>query len=252
MAKSKSKSANSTATKQTAGEVVKELKKHANAEKAEFFPRFFRTGPGEYGEGDTFLGVIVPDQRKIAKRYQALPLQEIAKLLENRIHECRLTGVFILVGQFEKSKCEETRKAIYDFYISKTDRINNWDLVDSSCHKIMGPYLKDRSRKKLFQFAKAKNHLWKNRIAIVTTYYFIRRDDLETTIELAEILLPHPHDLIHKAVGWMLRELGKQNEPMLMLFLKQYSSEMPRTMLRYAIEKFPAAKRKKLLAGTYF
>lgn len=248
----KSKSAKSQPLKQTATEVVKELKRHANPEKAAFFPRFFRTGPGEYGEGDQFIGVVVPDQRKIAKRFSLLPMSEIEKLLDSPLHECRLTGLFVLVGQFEKSKCEETKKAIYQFYISKTDRVNNWDLVDGSCHKIMGPYLKDRSRKKLFQFAKAKNDLWKNRIAIVTTYYFIRRGDLETTIELAEILLNHKHDLIHKAVGWMLRELGIQNEKMLMLFLEQHHAEMPRTMLRYAIEKFPAPKRKKILAGNYF
>jgi 3-methyladenine DNA glycosylase AlkD len=234
----------------TAKQVENALLAKSNPEKAAFFPRFFRTGPGEYGEGDKFIGVIVPNQRAIAKKFSDLPLNEIEKLLNNPFHECRLTGLFVLVSQFEKAKTDETRKEVYDFYVSHIDRVNNWDLVDSSCHKIMGPYLFERSRKPLFRFAKSKC-LWKNRIAIVTTYYFIRRDDLETTIELAAILLDHKHDLIHKAVGWMLRELGKQNEQMLLLFLKQHSKDMPRTMLRYAIEKFPKAKRAKLLSGKF-
>ena len=233
-----------------AKDVVDALRKKANPEKAAFFPRFFRTGPGEYGEGDKFLGVVVPNQRAIAKQFKMLPLNEIEKLLNSPLHECRLTSLFILVGQFEKAKSDETRKLIYDFYISHTDRVNNWDLVDSSCHKIMGPYLMERSRKPLYNFAKSRC-LWKNRIAIVTTYYFIKRDDLETTIELAEILLTHKHDLIHKAVGWMLRELGKSNKQMLLLFLKQHHNQMARTMLRYSIEKFPKPERNKMLAGKF-
>ncbi len=238
----------STLANAKAKDVVAALKEKSNPEKAAFFPRFFRSGPGEYGEGDKFIGVIVPDQRNVAKKFKTLRLTEIERLLNSPLHECRLTALFILVGQFEKAKSDEIRKEIYDFYIRHTDSVNNWDLVDSSCHKIMGPYLLNRSRKKLFQFAKAKC-LWKNRIAIVTTYYFIRRDDLETTIELSELLLDHKHDLIHKAVGWMLRELGKQNEPMLKLFLKQHHKQMARTMLRYSIEKFSKNERDKILAG---
>ncbi|MFK7767997.1 MAG: DNA alkylation repair protein [Mariniblastus sp.] len=238
--------------KQTASQVQTELLEQENPEKAANFRRFFKTGPGEYAAGDQFLGVTTPKQRQIASLYSELPPGEIEKLLASPVHECRLTAIFILVNQFERAKSDDAKKTIYEFYISHTDRINNWDLVDSSCHKIMGPYLKERSRKKLFQFARAKNDLWKNRIAIVTTFYFIRRGDLETTIELSEILLDHEHDLIHKAVGWMLRELGQQNETMLMLFLKQHYNEMSRTTLRYAIEKSPAATRKKILAGNFF
>lgn len=233
-----------------ADHVEAELRTKANPEKAAFFPRFFRTGPGEYGEGDQFIGVVVPAQRKIARQFRELPIDEIKKLLESPFHECRLTGLLILVLQFEKSKSEATQKQIYDFYVANVDRVNNWDLVDSSCHKIMGPYLFQRSRKPLLRFAQAKS-LWKNRISIVTTYYFIRRDDLDSTLEIAELLLDHPHDLIHKAVGWMLRELGKQNESMLMGFLKLHHAEMPRTMLRYSIEKFPQPKRTRILKGKF-
>ncbi len=240
----------SSLDQQTARHVEKALRGKANPEKAEFFPRFFRTRPGDYGEGDQFIGVIVPDQRAISKKFAQLPSPEIEILLNSPFHECRLTGLFILVHQFQKAKTEAAQKAIYDFYIRLVDRVNNWDLVDGSCHKIMGPYLFERSRKPLIQFAKAR-HLWKNRISIVTTYYFIRRDDLDTTIEIAEILLSHEHDLIHKAVGWMLRELGKQNPRMLLLFLSQHFSKMPRTMLRYAIEKFPKPQRDQMLNGQF-
>lgn len=241
---------NQSAPFQTAKEVVSALKEKANPEKAAFFPRFFRTGPGEYGEGDKFLGVVVPDQRAIAKRCKGLSPIEVAKLIKSPFHECRLTAVLTLVLKFEKSKTDSERKAIYDFFLKHVDYVNNWDLVDSSCHKIMGPYLLERNRKPLIQFAKTR-HLWKNRIAIVTTYHFIRRGDLETTIEIAEILIAHEHDLIHKAVGWMLRELGKENKPLLIGFLKKHYENMPRTMLRYAIEKFPKPQRVKMLKGIF-
>lgn len=224
------------------------LRASANPTKAAFFPKFFRAGPGEYGEGDRFLGVVVPQQRKVAKACRALPLGEVTKLLQSEFHECRLTALFILCLQFEKAKSDAERKSIYDFYITHVDRVNNWDLVDTTCHKIMGPYLFERDRAILFRFAKAK-HLWKNRIAIVTTYFFIRRGDLDTTFELSQVLLSHPHDLIHKAVGWMLREAGKQDERRLLLFLQQHYSAMPRTMLRYSIEKLPERQRKAILAG---
>ena len=236
--------------KMTARQVEFALKQIANPDKAAFFPRFFKTGKGEYGEGDKFIGVVVPDQRKIAKRFQSLPQAEITKLLDSKFHECRLTGLFILVGQYEKSQTAKQQKEIYEYYVRKLDRVNNWDLVDGSCHKIMGPYLFEKSRKPLLKLAKARN-LWKNRVAIVTTYYFIKRDDLATTLEISEILLNHEHDLIQKAVGWMLRELGKQNEAVLSGFLKQHAANMPRTMLRYAIEKLPKTKRDKLMAGKF-
>lgn len=235
-------------TVQSAKEVEKAIRQKSNAEKKAFFPKFFRTGPGEYGEGDQFYGTVVPDQRAIAKDFQALELEEIKKLLDSPIHECRLTGLFILVRQFERTKVDASRKSIYDFYLRNIDRVNNWDLVDSSCHKIMGPWLLSRSRKPLHQFARAR-HLWKNRIAIVTTFYFIKREDLGTTLEISELLLDHPHDLIHKAVGWMLRELGKQNEDALLGFLRKHHKAMPRTMLRYSIEKFSKTRRKQILVG---
>ncbi len=236
-----------TVAKPTAGSVEKALREKRNPEKAAFFPRFFKAGKGEYAEGDKFIGVIVPEQRKIAARFKLLPTFEINRLLDSPFHECRLTGVLILVGQFEKAKSESERKAIYDFYLKNVDQINNWDLVDSSAHKIIGPYLLGKSHKPLFRLAKAK-HLWKNRIAMIATLHFIKNDQLETTIELAEVLLHHEHDLIHKAVGWMLREMGKRNEKMLFLFLDQHAHEMPRTMLRYAIEKLTDKQRKRYLA----
>lgn len=230
----------------TASQVRKRLEEQRDAEKAAFYPKFFRTGPGEYGEGDQFLGVVVPKQRKIAKASRRLPLEEVQKLLHSPYHECRLTGLFVLVHQFDDAKNDEGQKQIFQFYIRNVDRVNNWDLVDTTCHKIIGPYLFEKDRKLLFQFAKAR-HLWKNRISIVSTYYFIKRQDLGTTLEIASLLIRHPHDLIHKAVGWMLRELGKQDKDLLVQFLNQYKNRMPRTMLRYAIEKFDKSTRQKFL-----
>ncbi len=232
--------------KLTAAEIQKSLREKQNPEKAAFFPRFFKSGPGEYAEGDQFLGVIVPDQRKIAKQYCELPLAQIEKLLDNKFHECRLTAIFILVSQYEKAKDDARRKELYEFYLRKLDKVNNWDLVDSSAHKIVGPYLKTRSRKPLYRLAKAK-HLWKNRVAMIATYHYIKANDLEDALQIAELLLKHPHDLIHKAVGWMLREIGKQNETVLQTFLKTHHQDMARVMIRYAIEKLPEKKRKQIL-----
>lgn len=233
--------------KLTAAQVKKALRQNANPEKAAFFPRFFKAGPGEYAEGDKFLGVVVPDQRKIAREFRELPRDEVEKLLDDAIHECRLTAVLILVSQFERAKEEKTQKAIYDFYLKKIDRINNWDLVDSSAHKIVGPFLRDRSRKPLYQLARAK-HLWKNRVAMISTFHYIRSGDLEDALAIAEILVPHSHDLIHKAVGWMLREIGKQEEPVMIAFLEKHHAQMARVAIRYAIEKLPEKKRKRILA----
>lgn len=232
--------------KLTAKEVEKHLRKHKNAEKAAFFPRFFKAGPGEYAEGDQFLGVIVPDQRKIAKQFKELPESEVERLLNSPFHECRLTAVFILVSQYQRAKEDSVRKAIYDFYLSHLDQVNNWDLVDSSAHKIVGPFLQDRSRKPLYRLAKAK-HLWKNRVAMMTTYHYIKQGDFEDALQIAEILLPHKHDLIHKVVGWMLREIGKQNEALMLKFIDTHIDKMARVMLRYAIEKLPEKKRKSIL-----
>ncbi len=234
---------------QTANQVEAALREKTNPEKAAFFPRFFKTGPGEYGEGDQFIGVIVPDQRKIATQFKQLPQDQIIRLLHSPWHECRLTALLIMVHQFQKGD-QATRKRIYELYLKNTDRINNWDLVDASAHKIVGPYLQDRDRKKLRQLARAR-HLWKNRIAIVATYHYIKQDDFDDILELSEMLIEHPHDLIHKAIGWMLREMGKRDVESLRRFLKLHGSRMPRTMLRYSIEKFPNAERKRFLAGEF-
>lgn len=234
----------------TAAAVRRELKLHINPEKAAFFPRFFKAGPGEYAEGDRFLGVTVPNQRKVAKKFRDLPKAELNKLLDDPFHECRLTGILILVGQFEKSKQEDDRKEIVDYYLSRTDAVNNWDLVDSSAHKILGVWLSDKSaqqRKILDRLARSKN-LWEQRISMIATLPLIKMGEFDDTLRLAEKLLTHPHDLIHKAVGWMLREIGNQDQKVMEAFLNKHAAGMPRTMLRYAIEKISDAKRKKYLA----
>lgn len=231
----------------TAAKVKKRLKEFVNPEKAAFFPRFFKTGKGEYGEGDRFLGVIVPHQRKVAKEFKTLARHETEKLLYDPIHECRLTAILILVGQFEKGTADE-QKEIYEFYLKHIRQVNNWDLVDASAHKIVGAYLLDQPRKKLYQLAKSK-HLWSQRVAMVATYWFIKRDDYGETLDLADLLLTHEHDLIHKAVGWMLREMGNRDEGLLTDFLKSRYRKMPRTMLRYAIEKLSKEQRRRYLKG---
>lgn len=231
----------------TAAKVKKRLKEFVNPEKAAFFPRFFKTGKGEYGEGDRFLGVIVPHQRKVAKEFKTLARHETEKLLYDPIHECRLTAILILVGQFEKGTADE-QKEIYEFYLKHIRQVNNWDLVDASAHKIVGAYLLDQPRKKLYQLAKSK-HLWSQRVAMVATYWFIKRDDYGETLDLADLLLTHEHDLIHKAVGWMLREMGNRDELLLTDFLKSRYQKMPRTMLRYAIEKLSKEQRQRYLKG---
>lgn len=235
--------------KPNAAAVRRQLKTMVNPEKAAFFPRFFKAGPGEYAEGDKFIGVIVPNQRKVAKQFRDLPQTEIDKLLNDPVHECRLTGLLILVGQFERSKDQAQRKSIMQYYLSRTDAVNNWDLVDSSAHKILGKWLVDRKdRRVLDRLAKSKN-MWEQRIAMVATYTLIKNGELDDTLRLAEKLLSHKHDLIHKAVGWMLREAGKQDDKVLLAFLDQHAHRMPRTMLRYSIEKLSDARRKKYLAA---
>lgn len=226
------------------------LRKHANAEKAAFFPRFFKSGPGEYGEGDKFLGVVVPDQRKIARQFKQLPRAEIAKLLRSPWHECRLTALFILVKQYEqKSNTEAERKEVVDFYLEQLDQVNNWDLVDSSAHKILGAWLVDNpSKRGVLKKLRRSPDIWRKRVSVIATLPLIKSGSLEEILLAAEELLDHPHDLIHKAVGWMLREMGKVDSAALRGFLDQYASEMPRTMLRYAIEKLDPAERKAWLA----
>ncbi len=225
--------------------LVKELLKHRNKEKAAFFPRFFRTGKGEYGEGDVFIGVTIPHLRSIAKNYRTISLKEVEGLLKDKRHEVRWCALFILVEQFKKGD-EATKKKIYEFYLDHLKWVNNWDLVDSSAYHIVGEYLMDKDRKILRKMAKSK-HLWTERVAMVSTFAFIRKGQLQDTFEIAEMFLPHKHDLMHKAAGWMLREAGKRNEVALMRFLDENASVMPRTMLRYAIEKFDEKERKRYL-----
>lgn len=224
-----------------------ELKKLANPEKAAFYPKFFKTGPGQYGEGDQFIGVTVPHLRKVAKQFKTLSLPEIKRLLEDPIHEYRLVALFILVNQFEKGGAEK-QKEIYNFYYKHRNRVNNWDLVDSSAHKIMGAYLINRDKGTLYELAKSKL-LWDRRIAMLSCYWFIQKNEFNDALEIAEILVKDGHDLMHKAVGWMLREIGKRDLTAEERFLKKHYKTMPRTMLRYAIEKFEEEKRQKYLKG---
>lgn len=222
----------------------RELQSKANHQKAKLLQGFFKTGKGEYGEGDIFLGIVVPEQRKIALKYN-LTLNEIQKLLSSKIHEYRLTALFILIEKYQKSD-SVGKKKIFNFYLRNTRNINNWDLVDLSSYKIVGNFLLDKDKKILYKLAKSKN-LWEKRIAIISTFEFIRNNKLDDSLKIAEILLNDKHDLIHKAVGWMLREIGKKSLQTEEKFFKKYVSKMPRTMLRYAIEKFPEKKRKKYL-----
>lgn len=227
-------------------QIKKELRAVADSAKSEILSRFFKTGKGEYGEGDKFLGVVVPEQRAIAKRHKDLSLIEIEKLLYSKYHEERLTALLILTYQFPSAD-KEAQKKIYDFYIKHSKQINNWDLVDVTASNIVGVWLFDKDRKILFNFAKLDN-LWQRRIAIISTFYFIRRGDCNDTLKLAKILLTDKHDLIHKAVGWMLREVGKNcGTKILTDFLDEYKNKMPRTMLRYTIEKLPSDWRIKYL-----
>lgn len=228
-------------------DIEKEIRRHADKEKAKLLARFFKTGRGEYGEGDVFLGLNVPVSRKIAEKYPEISLSEIDALLKNKIHEIRLIALLILIQQYKKSDANQKRK-IVDFYLAHTKYINNWDLVDLSAPRILGDFLfKQKDKKILLVLAKSKN-LWKQRIAIISTLAFICKGDAEWTYKLAKIFLRHKHDLIHKATGWMLREAGKRvSEKDLRAFLDARGKEMPRTMLRYAIERLPKSLRLKYL-----
>lgn len=231
-------------------EVTKALKEIADPKIAEHSSRFFKSGEGEYGEGDQFLGIRVPNQRTIAKKYKSLPLQEISNLLQSRYHEIRLTAVFILVYKYQKIKHFTDRENIYQFYMNHLKGVNNWDLVDSSAKYIAGHFLYEyaQDRSILYKLSDSDD-LWERRIAIMTTFYFVDQGDFDLTLELAEKYLDAPEDLIHKASGWMLREIGKQNEKLLREFLNNYYLKMPRTMLRYAIEKLDEPVRQIYLKG---
>ena len=225
--------------------ISKALLAFATKEKAEFLPRFFKTGKGEYGEGDRFHGVVVPDQRKVANKFSSTTSKEvIIELLHSPFHEERLTALLILCNKFNQAKKTGKEKEWYDLYLTMADRVNNWDLVDASAHIIVGQYLEDKERSILYKLAK-ENSLWKNRIAVVATWHFIRKNsDLKDILQLSEIMLTHKHDLMHKATGWMLREGWKKDAKQIEKFLDKFATQMPRTMLRYAIEKMEETKRK--------
>jgi len=231
----------------TAKEAQTALRAAANPEKAAFFPRFFKAGPGQYAEGDKFLGVTVPQQRLIVKQFQALSLSEVEKLVTGEWHEERLTGLLILVAQYKKGD-DAIKKACYDFYLAHAANINNWDLVDSSAEFIVGPWLDtyNPSGKMvvLRKLAHSKS-LWERRIAMLATFAYIKNGRADEALEIAELLLHDSHDLIQKAVGWMLRELGKRvDRALLLAFLDEHAATMPRTTLRYAIEHLDVDSRR--------
>lgn len=226
-------------------EVLKALRELADSEVAERSKRFFKTGPGEYGEGDQFHGIRVPKIRKIAGRFKELSLSETERLLHSDFHEERLCALIILVNKSKKADPKELEK-IYQLYLKNTTYINNWDLVDTSAEHIIGRYLADKDRTILYTLAKS-NDLWERRISIMSTFHFIKNNDFDDTLKIAELLLNDKHDLIHKATGWMLREVGKRKIEAEKDFLDRHIQNMPRTMLRYAIEKMPEKTRKSYL-----
>lgn len=222
--------------------VISDLEKAANPKKAKLLSGFFKTGKGQYGEGDVFMGVMVPQQREVAKKYyREITLEDIGKLLKSPIHEHRLTALVMLVMKSKRADME-TKKTYCDFYLKNTRYINNWDLVDITCVRVVGEYLLDQDRSILYKLARSPN-LWEKRIAIISTFAFIDKNQVEDSLAISEILLHDPHDLIHKAVGWVLREVGKADIKKEEKFLRRHYKTMPRTALRYAIEKFPGKLR---------
>lgn len=230
-----------------AHDVREQLRALADPVRAAGQMRFFKTGKGQYGEGDVFWGIRNPDMRALVRQWRALPLEQAEVLLADAVHEVRLAGLLILVEQFRKAG-EEQRQAIIDLYLRRTDRINNWDLVDLTA-PMLGQWLQTRDRDILRRMAASPN-MWEQRIAVVATISFIRQGDFVDILALCRLLLEHPHDLMHKAMGWMLREAGKRDKGVLEDFLSDHGAAMPRTMLRYAIERFPEDERKAWLART--
>ncbi len=226
-----------------------EIRALADKEIAQHSLRFFKTGKGEYGYGDIFLGVRAPKIRLIAKKHIDISIADMKTLIQSKYHEERLLGLIILVNKYSKNRNKKTRNQLYKIYVSSFKYINNWDLVDVTCPHVIGKHLMDKDRSILYTWAKTED-LWTKRIAIVSTHCFIRKNELQDTFKIAEILLHDTHDLIHKAVGWMLRESGKRDIEKEEDFLKKHYRTMPRTMLRYAIERFPEPKRQKYLKGT--
>ena len=231
-----------------AADVRKELKSMAEPEKAAILQRFFKTGPSQYGEGDIFIGVMVPQSRQVAKKFNELPLGEVRTLLYSRVHEERLVALLILAWRYSSASSSREKEEIVKFYLDHIKRVNNWDLVDLSAPNILGAHLVDRDgrRRLLYRLAGSEN-VWERRIAIVATHHFIRNGDFSDTLKIAEMLLQDRHDLIHKAVGWMLREVGKRDAAAEKEFLEKHCSVMPRTMLRYAIERLSERKRRRYM-----
>lgn len=229
-------------------DIQKKLKAIADPQRAISSQRFFKTGKGEYGEGDVFLGISVPQLRAVAKEFAEMPLPEVVELLRSPIHEHRLCALFILVAQFEKGD-EKGRQRIVKIYVKNAKYVNNWDLVDSSAPYILGEYLAQQTDRSMLDKLAASKNMWEQRIAIIATYTLIKRDEFADTLRIAETLLHHEHDLIHKAVGWMLREVGNRNRAKEEAFLQKHYRTMPRTALRYAIEKFPETRRQQYLKG---
>ena len=227
-------------------QIKKDLSQLSDPERAKNLSWFFKTGKGQYGEGDVFLGITVPEQRKVAKKYTDLSLNDLQELLNSEIHEHRFTALVILISKYRKAE-ESSKKEIFDFYLRNTKNINNWDLVDLSAPRIIGDYLLNKDRTTLFKLARS-NILWERRISILSTFTFIDNCDFEDALSISELLLHDEHDLIHKAVGWALREIGKRDQNVEEKFLTKHHPNVPRTMLRYAVEKFDEKKRKKYLA----
>ena len=226
--------------------IINDLKRYKNEEKGVVLGRFFKTGKGQYGEGDIFWGIDVPTSRKIALRYVNIPRKELLKLLQNKVHEIRLVGILILVAQYKQAE-PKAKAEIVKFYLDNAKHVNNWDLVDSSAHQILGDFLLDKNDKKILLTLAHSKDLWEQRIAIVATFAFIRKGELDWVYKIVDTLDQHKHDLIHKACGWMLREAGKKDEKRLREYLDRKASTLPRTMLRYAIEKFSEKERQEYL-----
>ena len=228
--------------------LLSEIQSHADPSQVPGLSRFFKTGPGQYGEGDKFLGIKVPVTREVVKQYwRETSMQDLEECIASEYHEVRLAALLALVEIFKHNKKQQ--KQYVDFYLAHTDRINNWDLVDLSCYPLLGVWLLDKDRQLLYDLARNGKTIWEQRIGIVSTMTFIRNGQLDDTFAIADILLQHPHDLIHKAVGWLLREAGKRDKAALEAWLAPRFRAMPRTMLRYAIEKFPESERQQYLQG---
>jgi 3-methyladenine DNA glycosylase AlkD len=231
----------------SAAEVLARLQQLGDAEDARFLQGYFRTGPGEYGEGDRFLGIRVPVLRTLVREHRGMPLEQVAELLRSPWHEARLLAVLLLADAYGRGDAQ-AREAVYRLYLDSTRWINNWDLVDSSAPHVVGAHLEGRDRGVLEELARSES-LWERRIAILATQHFIRRGDFGTTLRIAELLVHDGHDLIHKALGWMLREVANRDRATAEAFLRRHLAGMPRTMLRYAIEKFPPDLRQRYLRG---